>query len=125
MKLAALKGDDYYRTQFVADACSKDGGFHVLLAHMQKLITRPNDEEYEDSEESKLSLERIVELQGFELQTSLKISEDCVLQQTDLYNNRAPDEQMGGEYLGNQHAEIDHFYSDTVSREVAGLGVSW
>lgn len=45
---------------------------------------------------------------------SLGIDENSIVQE-DLYNeDREPDARAGGEYWGNQHAEVDEIYKDTV-----------
>ncbi|MCJ1391367.1 hypothetical protein MMC18_004230 [Xylographa bjoerkii] len=113
LKLAELKGDDYYRACYVANACRKVGDFCVLLASMQKVVTLPNDEGGEENAQSELRLNRILDLEGFALQKSLTIPEDFLLQPW-LYGSRDNDEQHGGEYLGNQHADFDQYYNDSV-----------
>jgi hypothetical protein len=72
-----------------------------------------NDEGGEEDAQSELRLDRIVDLEGFTLRESLLIPDEYLLQQG-LYDSRDPDEQTGGEYMGNQHAEFDQFYNDTV-----------
>ena len=82
---------------------------------MSMHITDPNDE-YEEPEESELLLSHIVDLEGFTLSIydSLKIS-DTLLLQGISYSDREPDVQRGGNYMGNQYAEIDQFFKDSVS----------
>jgi hypothetical protein len=113
LKLANLKGDDYYRARYVADSCGEAGDFCVLLASLQRVVTFLNDEGGREDEESELRLKRIVDVEGFVLRDSLLIPEDYLLQEG-LYDSRDPDNQTGGEYMGNQHAEFDQFYNDTV-----------
>lgn len=110
LKLASLKGNDYYRARYVVDSCGKASGFCVLLASLQKVVSFPNDEGGE--EECELWLDRIVDIEGFTLRKSLSIAEECLLQR--LYDSRDPDNQAGGEHLGNQHANLKQFYNDTV-----------
>jgi hypothetical protein len=42
------------------------------------------------------------------------ITMDFTVVQIDLYKTREHDEQWGGEHLGNQHADIQQAYHDTV-----------
>lgn len=52
---------------------------------------------------------------GFQLGLAdgVPIAENALLQ-TVFGTERDPDQQGGGEYLGNQHAEIDRWYKDSV-----------
>lgn len=84
-----------------------------MLASLQKVVTFENDEGGEEDAQSELRLEHITDLEGFTLQKSLRIPENFLLQQS-LYDSRDPDSQNGGEFLGNQHADIDQFYKNTV-----------
>ena len=115
LRLARLKGDDYPRARHVAQSCAVHGEFYILLANMSMHITDPNDEN-EEPEESELLLSHIVDLEGFTLSIydSLKIS-DTLLLQGISYSDREPDVQRGGNYMGNQYAEIDQFFKDSVS----------
>ena len=113
LKLANLKGDDYYRARYVANACSKADDFCVLLASMKKVVTFANDEGGEEDKESRIKLDHVVDLEGFKLSNPLTIADGYLLQE-DLYDERDPDGQDGGGYCGNQHMEIDQYYNDTV-----------
>ena len=115
LRLARLKGDDYPRARHVAQSCAVHGEFYILLANMSMHITDPNNES-EEPEESELLLSHIVDLEGFTLSIydSLKIS-DTLLLQGISYSDREPDVQRGGNYMGNQYAEIDQFFKDSVS----------
>ena len=113
LKLGNLKGHDYCRARHVADSCTEAGDFCVLLASLQKVVSFMNDEGGQEDAQSELRLDRIVDLEGFMLRKSLLIPEDYLLHQG-LYDSRDPDNQTGGEYMGNQHAEFDQFYNDTV-----------
>lgn len=113
LKLANLKGDDYYRARYIVDACSSAGELCVLLASMQKVVSLVNSEKGEESTSSELGLVRIVDLEGFPLGESVGISELFILQEW-LYESRDPDSQHGGQYLGNRYADIDRSYDDTV-----------
>ena len=77
---------------------------------MQKIVTFPNDDYGEDNAECELRINQIVDLELFMLRKSLAISESTLLQQ-ELYDSRDPDQEDGGEYLGNEHADIEQFYS--------------
>ncbi|MCJ1243689.1 hypothetical protein MMC30_000886 [Trapelia coarctata] len=111
--LASLKADDYHRARYIVESCEKSGDFCVLFASLQKIVTFDNDEGGEENLNSGLRLERIVDKEGFMLREYLNISEDCLLQRG-LYDSRDPDSQSGGEYMGNQHAEIEQLYDDRV-----------
>ena len=80
---------------------------------MQKVVTFMNDEGGEENAESRIRLDTVFDLEGFILQNSLGIAENLILQHS-LYDSRDPDNQRGGEYMGNQHGEIDQTYNDTV-----------
>ena len=89
--------------------------FYILLANMELHISDPNCEE-ENEESKEISLTHIVDLDGFNLSIykSQTISDTCFLHEIN-YINREPDVQQGGNYLGNQYAEIDQFFNDSVS----------
>lgn len=78
-------------------------------------IIDPNNED-QDPEESELLLSHIVGLEGSNLSVydTLKMS-DTLLLQGISYSDREPDAQRGGNYLGNQYAEIDQVFKDSVS----------
>ena len=116
LRLSKLKGEDYYCARHVVDACHQAGGFCVLLASMEKIVTFPNDVGGEDYKTSELLLTDVRDLEGFTLSKSLVISEDVLLDQG-LYDSRDYDHRHGGEYMGNQHAEIDHIYNNTVGAQ--------
>ncbi|KAL8861958.1 MAG: hypothetical protein Q9178_001828 [Gyalolechia marmorata] len=113
LKLAHLKGDDFYRARHVARSCEAHGGYYMLLGNMEMCITNQNSEE-EMEDEAVLSLCRIVDPQGFNLliHSTLGISTANLLR-GQSYENREPDVQRGGNYLGNQYAEIDQFFNDS------------
>ena len=114
LKFSSLKGEDYQRVRHVADACGKEGDFYVLLASMERVVTFMNDEGGDEDKEYKLSLPLIVNLEGFMLIRNLIIPDDFLLQRA-LYHDRYPERQAGGEYMGNQHNEMEHVYCDAVS----------
>ena len=113
LKLTSLKGDDYYKARSIVDACNNFGEFRVLFASMENVVTFMNGEGGEDEKTSQLELHNIVDLEGFILQPFLVIPEDFLLQ-AELYDSRDPDQRNGGEYMGNQHADFDEHYKDTV-----------
>ena len=115
LRLSQLKGDDYHRVCQVTQSCAQTHEFYVLLASIEMCITNMNCEEETESE-SKLRLTRIVNLEGFNLlvYSALSIPETKLLQE-EFYCDRDPDTQCGGEYMGNQHAEIEQFFKDSVS----------
>lgn len=114
LQLAHLKGNDYYRARHVSQSCSEHGGYYVLLANMELCVTDSNHEE-EEEKTSQLYLTHIVDLGGFNLSIhrSLIIDETTLLAEIH-HENRNPDTQVGGNYMGNQHGEIDQFYNDSV-----------
>ena len=112
LKLSTLKGHDYPRVQNVVESARDPGEFCVLLGSMAKVVITPGDEGGENEEE--LRLQRIVNLNGIKLGESLLIEEDSLLQNY-LYKNRDYDTEEGGGLMGNQQADIDRSYLDTVS----------
>ena len=113
LQMSNLKGDDYYRCSQLDRACHSNGAFHVFLSPLELTVTRINDEGYEEEGNEELCLSSITSLQGVELQDSLTISKDSLVQRN-LYQSREHDEQWGGEHLGNQHADIQQVYHDAV-----------
>ncbi|KAL8855247.1 MAG: hypothetical protein Q9198_010874, partial [Flavoplaca austrocitrina] len=115
LKLAQLKGDDFYRARHIAQGCEAHGEYYMLLGNMEMCITNQNGE-VEEKEEAMLLLDRLVDPQGFNLLigSTLRISTDNLLR-GESYEDREPDTQRGGNYLGNQYAEIDQFFKDSVS----------
>ncbi|KAL8893888.1 MAG: hypothetical protein Q9192_004827, partial [Flavoplaca navasiana] len=113
LKLAHLKGDDFYRARHVAQSCEAHGKYYMLLGNMEMCITNQNGEE-EMEDEAMLSLDRLVDPQGFNLLigSTRRISTDNLLH-GESYEDREPDTQRGGNYLGNQYAEIDQFFKDS------------
>lgn len=87
----------------------------MFLGNMEMCITNQNAEE-EMEDEAVLSLDRLVDPQGFDLfiGSTLRISTDNLLR-GESYEDREPDAQRGGNYTGNQYAEIDQFFKDSVS----------
>ncbi len=116
LRLSHLKGDDYNRARHVAQSCREHGGFYAFLANMERHISDPNDENEDREKDSQLYLTHLVDVGGFSLMVykSLIIDETALLEET-FDSDRDPDTQVGGEYWGNQHAEIDQYYNDSVS----------
>ena len=79
-------------------------------------VNDPNYEEDERETNSQLYLTHIVDLGGFSLSVhqSLVIDEAFLLEEI-FDSDRDPDTQFGGEFMGNQHADINQFYNDSVS----------
>jgi hypothetical protein len=114
LQMGGLKGDDYFRCSHLHQAVGRSNGrFCVLLACLELLVTRVNDETYEEEQEESLRLRDIATLNGIKLQDSLEIPKEFLVQ-TNLYEDREHDEQWGGEHLGNQHADIQQLYHDAV-----------
>ncbi|KAI4287667.1 MAG: hypothetical protein L6R35_003073 [Caloplaca aegaea] len=113
LKLAYLKGNDFYRARHVAQSCEAHGKYYMLLGNMEMCITDPNSEE-EMEKDSVLSLDHIVDPQGFNLLiASTRTISTTNLLRGESYEDREPDTQRGGNYLGNQYAEIDQFFKDS------------
>ena len=109
LRLAELKGVDYCRARYVARSSERHGEFAVLLANMERCVTLQED----CDDESQINLLHIVDLEGFDLTAvHLRIPREDILQ--DPYGSRDPDVQRGGEHMGNQHAEVERFYKDSV-----------
>lgn len=75
----------------------------------------PNREEEDRVIVSELYLTHITDMDGFSLSVyrSLPIPETTLLRAT-RNDNRVPDSRSAGEYLGNQYAEIDEIFNDSV-----------
>ena len=115
LRLALLKGIDFCRAHHVAQSCVKHGDFYALLANMVMHRNDPNCEEEQREIESTLYLTHIVDLDGFNLSVhqSLAIPEMSLIHS--IYDNdRDPDDRCGGYYVGNQYAEIDETFNDSV-----------
>ena len=78
LKLTDLKGDDYYRTRYVADRCKIAGDFCVLLANLRKRIIY---EDYGGEKSEYTELEYVVDMKGFLLSTSIPTNNNYILQQ--------------------------------------------
>lgn len=113
---ARLKGEDYYRVHHVAQGCAVHGEFDVLLANMSMHMHDPNDEDEGREIESGLFVSHIVDPEGSDLSVyeDLPILETLLLREM-FYSDREPDSQSGGNYWGNQDAEILQWFNDRVS----------
>ena len=111
MKLGNLKRIDYHRARFVAECCEKSERFNVFFSCMKRSVSYY--EECEDDASDVINLDHIVDKTGFQFASSLEIPESFLMQNW-LYDSRHPDENTGGEYLGNQNAEIEQIHNDTV-----------
>lgn len=67
---------------------------------------------------TQLCLTRIRDLEGLALSVDEKlfVSQSLIIG-GDLYDGRKPDVRQGGGYMGNQCAEIEQFYKDSVSNQ--------
>lgn len=76
----------------------------------------PNDEDEGREIESGLFVSHIVDLEGSDLSIyeGLPILETLLLREM-FYSDREPDGHSGGDYWGNQHAEIHQWFNDRVS----------
>lgn len=117
LALANLKGDDYYRAQHIALGCAEHSEYQLLLANIERRVPDPNDESTGEEDYSiSLNLTHIVDREGLKLSLPgcLAIPESFLIFNP-YSEGRDPDQQRGGEYAGNQHAEIDRFHSNSVS----------
>lgn len=121
--MGRLKGEDYHRARYVADACNKADDFCFLLASMQKVVTWVNDEGGKEAKKVEHLL-RIVDIEGFALIESLRIAERILVVE-DLYDDRNPDAQDRGEYLGNSHDDISQTYNDSVGGLLKAQSLSY
>ncbi|KAI9832827.1 MAG: hypothetical protein M1826_000993 [Phylliscum demangeonii] len=110
LNLTSLKGHDYACGRYVLDACQKAGDYCVLLATLTKVEREPGEN---GGGAVNWVMGPIVELGGYELENSLLIPEKWLLQ-PDLYDERDADSQEGGGYMGNQYADLDKLYHNTV-----------
>ena len=114
LKLSSLKGIDYTRVRHVANACQAVEDCIVLLASIEgEEEFYPDDEGQEDKQLS-VSLTKIVDLQGQPLSVREIEVDRGMLAQDIPYEDRNPDFQQGGEYLGNEHETITRRYHDSV-----------
>lgn len=81
---------------------------------MEKVVEL-EDEDEPRHRSSTINLTQIVDQEGLDISvTQLTIQKSHIIQ-TSIYANREPDTQRGGEYLGNQHAEVEQTFKDSVS----------
>lgn len=113
LRLSSLKGLDYQRARCLADSCDRHGEFMLFLAQLDKYKRWPNDEDGESNITRRTYLHRVCSLEGYEL-TPLKvdIKRKSLLDSIDY--DRDPDFRGGGEYMGNQHQDIEETYSNMV-----------
>lgn len=83
---------------------------------MEKQVTDPNYEDEGREIETQLTLTHIVDPGGLSLSVyqGLTINETLLLAEISC-GDRDPDTQFGGEYCGNQYAEISQIYRNSVS----------
>ena len=118
LNLTSLKGDDYCRVRHVAESSKIAGDFYVFLASMEKHQKEiSSDDGRKDEEDSRLMLKVIVgldSLEAFSLKAIVLICNECLLQQW-IYESRSPDAQTRGGYVGNEYANPDQIYTNSVS----------
>lgn len=119
LTLALLKGNDFYRARHAIASCAAHGRFYCFLANMELCVTDNQDEE--ENLTSKLYFTRVVDPDGFNLlvHKRLNTSRDNLLLEVHD-ETRDPDVQQGGGFMGNQHAEIDQLYQDSVRGQSIG-----
>jgi hypothetical protein len=113
--LKRLKAEELYRASHIDRTCANRGGSRVLLANMEYCKTDQQTEE--DQVVTKLYSTRVVDLDGsvLPIHKNLNVWRGLILA-SDVYANRDPDIQRGGGYMGNEHAEIDRIFKDSVSK---------
>jgi hypothetical protein len=110
----SMKGRDSFHIAYIARICAKSGRFRLFLANLERRVkSNLNNEGGEEDAETESCLHRIAYLDGDVVQDSLLISEECLIQQH-LYDDRDPDEQVGGQYLGNEHVNFEKSYKNAV-----------
>lgn len=137
---AGLKAGDMYRFQAVADACERTGRFYLMLAQIHRVVTRPSGTEnskYSRFESARIALGPMMTAYGTLLDDweMWKLDRPCIAKLPAYPKNawaygyddagekedrrlvRWPDSYTGGEFLGNENAEKNTVYTDTVSRE--------
>ncbi|KAH8744688.1 hypothetical protein F5883DRAFT_654985 [Diaporthe sp. PMI_573] len=113
LRLPSLKGLDYQRARCLADSCDRHGEFYLFLAQLDKYNCWPNDEDGESNMTRRTYLHHVCSLEGFEL-SPLEVDIDRTSLLDSINYEREPDFRGGGEYMGNQHEDIEETYSDMV-----------
>jgi len=114
LRLSSLKGLDYQRARCLADSCDRYGESYLFLAQLDKCKIWPNDEDGESNMARQRYLYHVCSLEGFEL-SPLEVDINKTSLLSSISYDRDPDFRGGGEYIGNQHGEIEETYSDMVS----------
>ena len=135
---AALKGEDLHRFRAVSNACEKNGNFYAMLGRIENVISRPQgDGEGAEStyQSTRIGVDAIMTSHGTMLEWRIwKFPSDLIIKQPFYPNNpwtysydqerdesrnrsliRWPDVYFGGEFLGNENADDNKVYTDTVS----------
>ncbi|KAG8526058.1 uncharacterized protein KY384_000820 [Bacidia gigantensis] len=114
LTLAGLKGADYHRARHMTQSCALHGDFFTLLANLEMHVTDMNGEDCEETQ-SEYLLPHIVDVNGNNLSVhrSFRIPDSLFLD-LPAYKDRDPDVQHGGNYTGNQYAEIEQYFKDSV-----------
>lgn len=112
--LSSLKGLDYQHARCLADSCDRHGKFYLFLAQLDKYRCWPNDEDGRSNLTRRTYLHHVCSLEGFEL-SPLEVDIDRTSLLDSINYKRDPDFRAGGEYMGNQHEDIEETYSDMVS----------
>ncbi|KAF2785805.1 hypothetical protein K505DRAFT_261308 [Melanomma pulvis-pyrius CBS 109.77] len=113
LRLSSLKGLDYQRARCLADSCDRHGKFSLFLAQLDKYKRWPNDEDGKFNMTRRTYLQHVCSLEGFEL-SPLETDIDRTSLLDSINYEREPDFRGGGEYMGNQHEDMEETYSDMV-----------
>ncbi|KAM5347057.1 hypothetical protein ACJ41O_010062 [Fusarium nematophilum] len=102
--------------RYLADSCARHGRFYLFLAQLEMYDSWPNCEEGENewNHTRGMYLHHVCNLEGFEVSPLQGNIAETSLLCPISYDQRDPDTRAGGDYLGNQHADIEETYSDTV-----------
>jgi hypothetical protein len=127
-----LKGHDQQVASHLREAC-QESGFYFYLANLKRTVEGGCEDDgidgYDDwygrgdnhgfheiieTIDTETILERIVELDGTEVDKDLRFSEDLFIQ-ADPFENEEPDDEDYSGFTGNEGVSATHFYNRTVS----------
>ncbi|KAI9894349.1 MAG: hypothetical protein M1814_003105 [Vezdaea aestivalis] len=114
LKLGQLEGDDYSRALHISQSC-EEADFYMPLANMTMNVVYPNDDDERNNIKTrKLELSNLVDTAGF----SLLIYKTMIVSESQLLRpindeNRNPDFQGGGNYMGNSYAQIEQLFDNS------------
>jgi hypothetical protein len=110
--LRNLKGQDAAKGQSLNNACSANG-FNWFLSTM----TRETEDAYDCEEELTLSLNHLITPSGGNIKINMEVNQEDILAE-EFYEERSPDSEDEGEYIGNEGMINTYRYHDTVSHQL-------